>query len=1059
MGEDKTKDEAAESKSIDEILRERDRLTMVIEKKFKKEITILFTDICGYTKYIETKGNISGRNMLQKHNDIVMPLVKKHNGEVIKTIGDAVMASFETPLEAVRASIDIQKGLFEHNRKTEVSNRIHVKIGANTGDVLIDDADVFGDAVNVAARIQDKAEKDEILISQDLYKRIRGSEDVLCRFHDTAELKGKSEPMELYRVVWQDEDVVISRAPHLRAGEAQVEKKVRPALNVLQLEITREDDHLKISAFEQEAGEVSTVRHYDEIPVSIDRIGTRCQGIIETLNNVNRKGRLTREVLTKLREVGRAFYNELFTHNVKDKIKETQADHLILNIDDQLVHVPWELLHDGDQFLSQRFNMGRLVKTRQIIMGDKTRFLAQPLKMLILADPKGDLKEAYQEGVQIRDYMNKEKNLINAILRSDDITPDFIREKIRNFDFIHFAGHAEYNQQHPGESGWKLTDGIITAQEIIKMADTATMPALIFSNACQSARTEEWSIKENFQNEIFGMANAFILAGVKHYVGTFWEVLDEPSRRFAIEFYKNILSGVTMGEAMRMARLELIKTYGEETIVWASYLLYGDPTTNYMDQIKRIEAPEVSEEPVPVHVPPSDRPARIGEGVRAREEVVDFAEKKKRKKPWTWLGAAAGLLVLAAVLLWGYPGLLKLDTTKYETAALSYYNQGNFKQALDACKILEDKNSQVRLIYLIRGNINLRNGKLDAAETDYNKALQVTKGSDLQKAGAFIGLGRIASIRKQSDTALNYYKQATDQAPGSSQGYLSQAIILENGKKYDAALGLLEKAQKLAPKDQTIAAISNETRKKAALVQDQEKQERIDKLVKELLESMKSPPRALPSDGWTSLPLTMWIMDFKSKGYSLQEGKEQLLVSGITDQVLQHGRVQVVERALFDKLLQELKLGTSKLIDRRTALSLGKIMAARFILSGQLFYSGPETQVSGRLIETETGRISVALSETFPSAASTSILAEKLSESLLKKIKEKYPVRGKVKKIEGDNIILNIGQQAGVEIGQQFKDINEEFVLEVVAVQSDESIAKIITDGKRLTEGKRIEAL
>jgi hypothetical protein len=111
------------------------------------------------------------------------------------------------------------------------------------------------------------------------------------------------------------------------------------------------------------------------------------------------------------------------------------------------------------------------------------------------------------------------------------------------------------------------------------------------------------------------------------------------------------------------------------------------------------------------------------------------------------------------------------------------------------------------------------------------------------------------------------------------------------------------------------------------------------------------------------------------------------------------------------------------------------------------------------LIETETGRISVALSETFPSAASTSILAEKLAESLLKKIKEKYPVRGKVKKIEGDNIILNIGQQAGVEIGQQFKDINEEFVLEVVAVQSDESIAKIITDGKRLTEGKRIEAL
>ena len=161
MEEDKTKEEATESKSIDEILRERERLTQVIEEKFKQEVTILFTDICGYTKYMETKGDISGRNMLQKHNDIVMPLVDQHNGVVIKTIGDAIMATFEDSLEGVKAAVGIQKGLSEYNRKTEVSNRIHVKIGVNTGDVLVDEGDVFGDAVNVAARIQGKAGKDD----------------------------------------------------------------------------------------------------------------------------------------------------------------------------------------------------------------------------------------------------------------------------------------------------------------------------------------------------------------------------------------------------------------------------------------------------------------------------------------------------------------------------------------------------------------------------------------------------------------------------------------------------------------------------------------------------------------------------------------------------------------------------------------------------------------------------------------------------------------------------------------------------------------------------------
>ena len=93
------------------------------------------------------------------------------------------------------------------------------------------------------------------------------------------------------------------------------------------------------------------------------------------------------------------------------------------------------------------------------------------------------------------------------------------------------------------------------------------MPALIFSNACQSARTEEWTLREYFQEEIFGLANAFVLAGVKHYIGTFWEILDEPSSKFALEFYKNLISGMTIGEAIRKARLTLIKQYGEETIV------------------------------------------------------------------------------------------------------------------------------------------------------------------------------------------------------------------------------------------------------------------------------------------------------------------------------------------------------------------------------------------------------------------------------------------------------------------------------------------------------------
>ena len=316
---------------------------------------------------------------------------------------------------------------------------------------------------------------------------------------------------------------------------------------------------------------------------------------------------------------------------------------MILNLDDQLVHVPWELFYDGRQFLCQRFSMGRLVRTRQAVGERRTRVLARPLKMLVLADPEGDLKGAYDEGTKIRDTMDLNKDLVNTTLRSGSITPDFIREKIRNFDLVHFAGHSDYDPQHVGESGWRLTGGSLKGSDIRKMAGAGAMPALIFSNACQSARTEEWGLRKSFQEEIFGLANVFLLSGVKHFVGTFWEILDEPSSRFAAEFYRYFMSGMTMGEAVREARHALIRQYGEENIVWASYLLYGDPTSNYMDQIK---AAEPREEPKPSSSilsgsPPGEIPDR------GRRSLTSRKGRKRRKV--SWLAIAAGILVIVAV--------------------------------------------------------------------------------------------------------------------------------------------------------------------------------------------------------------------------------------------------------------------------------------------------------------------------------------------------------------------------------------------------------------------------
>jgi hypothetical protein len=200
-------------------------------------------------------------------------------------------------------------------------------------------------------------------------------------------------------------------------------------------------------------------------------------------------------------------------------------------------------------------------------------------------------------------------------------------------------------------------------------------------------------------------------------------------------------------------------------------------------------------------------------------------------------------------------------------------------------------------------------------------------------------------------------------------------------------------------------------------------------------------------------------MDFTTKGYSVQEGDETLLLSGIIDLLLENGRIQLVERALLDKLLGELKLGSSELADRRTALAVGKLVAARLIASGTVVYSGPRTQVTLRLFETETGRITASINENAGSAVPMSDLAGQITTSLDAKLNEKYPIRGKVVRMDGNTAWMNIGTNVGVVEGQTYKAVNQETVLEVIAVAAEESAARVAENATIPETGQAVEIL
>ena len=348
-------------------------------------------------------------------------------------------------------------------------------------------------------------------------------------------------------------------------------------IDPLIIEVIRQDAELKMGVYNRSERNLP-LSSYNVREISVAEITKLSNEIVELLNQANRPGILEDDLLIELKKTGGFLYAALLTDEVKDRLYQDQSSHLILFIDETLIQIPWELLFDGDNFLCLKYALGRMVRTIQ-----KPRTFNRSLtqtsrqRMLILADTTGDLKQAYKEGRRIRDEMGT-KLRVNLLI---DIDLHSVKKEIHEYDIVHFAGHADYDGSNPSASGWLFKKERLSARNIIQLGSSNPLPTLIFSNACESAKTGEWKIGPKFEDKIYGLANAFLLAGAKYYIGTFWKVADEASSVFALEFYKRLASGISIGEAVKLSREALRKRFGARSVVWTSYLLYGDPSSTF----------------------------------------------------------------------------------------------------------------------------------------------------------------------------------------------------------------------------------------------------------------------------------------------------------------------------------------------------------------------------------------------------------------------------------------------------------------------------------------------
>ncbi len=172
----------------------------------RKTRAIMFSDIQGYSKLMGDNEPLALR-LLEEHNRICVPLIERHGGSVLKFIGDAILSAFESAGDAVQAGLELQRLLGERNASRPDIVPLVIRIGIHIGDVVFKDGDVFGDGVNIAARIEPLAEPGGIAISQTVYDMIKARPEIQTVSLGPKELKNIKEAVNIYKVlVWASEE-------------------------------------------------------------------------------------------------------------------------------------------------------------------------------------------------------------------------------------------------------------------------------------------------------------------------------------------------------------------------------------------------------------------------------------------------------------------------------------------------------------------------------------------------------------------------------------------------------------------------------------------------------------------------------------------------------------------------------------------------------------------------------------------------------------------------------------------------------------------------------------
>lgn len=403
-----------------------------------------------------------------------------------------------------------------------------------------------------------------------------------------------------------------------------------------------------------------------------------------------------------------------------------------------------------------------------------------------------------------------------------------------------------------------------------------------------------------------------------------------------------------------------------------------------------------------------------------------------------------------------------------EGLAAVYAKKGQADQALKLAQEVEAKDPQRAFVHVIKGDLLYAQDKKKEAATEYQLAIRKEKAEPYQEAVRYNQMGRYYASLGQYGKAREFYDQAITIDPYYIEGTTNKGITYEKEGKWDKALEAYRQTLALDKKDTFAVVLAKKAQEMLEIQKDAERKKRLDQLVKDLAARYRSQVEAKPKveDTWTSSPMILSFIDFQEKGgLAERDGFSMVLLSQLTDHLNASGRVRVVERVLIERLLEELNLGSSELANPETSLKLGRILAAKIIGTGALYYLPQGTLLNLRLIDTETSAIPQVLTRQLSAQTSLEKDLFQLNREILKTVILKYPLRGYLAKVSENEVVINLGAKQGVVMGTKFDVLEEgESIkyrgkvlqsspqvigqVEIVRVEPDMSIGKVLKKEK-----------